>query len=146
MSKITPFLWFDTSKLDEALRFYASVFEDARVISRNATSAEFELLGQRFLALEAGPTYRFNEAVSFFISCKDQTEVDHYWNALSANGGAEGMCGWLKDPFGLSWQVIPEALGRHLNDPDPRRAQRAVQAMMKMNKIVVADLEAAAAG
>jgi len=146
MARITPFLWFDTGALEQALRFYPSVFPGARVVSKGPTSAEFELLGQRFLALEAGPTYKFNEAVSFFIHCEDQAGVDYYWNALTADGGSESMCGWLKDRFGLSWQVIPEALGRHLGDPDPARARRALQAMLKMRKIVVADLEAAAAG
>jgi len=146
MAQITPFLWFDTGALNEAVRLYTSVFKDARVVSRNATSAEFELLGQRFLALEGGPTFRFNEAVSFFIHCKDQAEVDYYWHALTADGGTESMCGWLKDRFGLSWQVIPEALMRYLGDPDPVRSQRATQAMLKMRKIRVADLDAAVAG
>jgi len=146
MSTITPFLWFDTGKMEGALAFYTSVFKGARVISQNPMSAEFELLGQRFMALNAGPHHTFNEAVSFFISCKDQAEVDYYWDALIADGGAESMCGWLKDKFGVSWQVIPEALGKHLGDPDAGRRDRAVQAMLKMRKIVVADLERAAAG
>jgi predicted 3-demethylubiquinone-9 3-methyltransferase (glyoxalase superfamily) len=146
MSRITPFLWFDTGKLQEALQFYLSVFEDARILSQNPMSAEFELLGQRFMALAAGPQFRFNEAVSFFIRCKDQAEVDYYWNALCADGGAESQCGWLKDKYGLSWQVIPDALGKHLGDPDLARAQRAMQAMQKMTKIVVAELVRASAG
>ena len=146
MGTITPFLWFDAGKMGEAVEFYRSVFKDSRIISRNPMGAEFELLGQRFMALNAGPNFKFNEAVSFFIACKDQAEVDYYWTALTAGGGSEGRCGWLKDKFGLSWQVIPEALGKHLNDPDKARSQRAMQAMLKMNKIIVADLEAAAAG
>lgn len=146
MARITPFLWFDTGTLSDAMRLYASVFKDARIVSQSATSAEFELLGQRFLALEGGPTFRFNEAVSFFIHCKDQAEVDYYWRALTADGGSESMCGWLKDRFGLSWQVIPEALMKYLGDPDPARAQRATQAMLKMRRIIVADLDAAVAG
>jgi len=146
MSTITPFLWFDTGKMEEALDFYASVFKDARIISQNPMTAEFELLGQRFMALNAGPHHKFNEAVSFFISCKDQAEVDHYWAALTADGGAESMCGWCKDKFGLSWQVIPAALGQFLSDADAGRRERATRAMLKMRKIIVSDLERAAAG
>jgi predicted 3-demethylubiquinone-9 3-methyltransferase (glyoxalase superfamily) len=107
-------------------------------------SAEFEIEGQRFMGLNGGPTFKFNEAVSFFISVETQDEVDYYWNALTANGGAEGQCGWVKDKFGVSWQVIPKTLGRLLGDPDRDRAQRVVQAMLKMHKIVIADLEKAA--
>jgi predicted 3-demethylubiquinone-9 3-methyltransferase (glyoxalase superfamily) len=146
MSKITPFLWFDSGKLEQALAFYRSVFKDSRVLSQNAMSAEFELLGQRFMALNAGPNAKFNEAVSFFISCKDQAEVDYYWDALTSDGGSESMCGWCKDKFGVSWQVIPAALGEHLGDPNAARRERAVNAMLKMRKIIVADLERAAAG
>lgn len=145
MSAITPFLWFDAGQLEEALRFYASVFQGARIVSRGPRSAELELLGQRFLALDAERRDPFTEAISLFVSCKDQAEVDYYWNALTADGGAESRCGWLKDRFGISWQVIPEALGRCLGDRDPARAQRALAAMLKMKKIVVADLEAAVA-
>jgi predicted 3-demethylubiquinone-9 3-methyltransferase (glyoxalase superfamily) len=145
MSKITPFLWFDNGKMEQALAFYTSVFKGSRVLSQNAMSAEFELLGQRFMALNAGPNAKFNEAVSFFIACQDQAEVDYYWGALTAEGGSESMCGWCKDKFGVSWQVIPEALGKHLGDPNADRRERAVNAMLKMRKIIVADLEKAAA-
>lgn len=138
---ITPFLWFD-GNLEEAVQFYSGVFK-THVISQNPMSAEFEIEGQRFMGLNGGPNFKFNEAVSFFISVETQDEVDYYWNALTANGGAEGQCGWLKDKFGVSWQVIPKTLGRLLGDPDRERAQRAVQAMLKMQKIVIADLEKA---
>lgn len=139
---ITPFLWFD-GNLEEAVQFYSGVFK-TQVISQNPMSAEFEIEGQRFMGLNGGPTFKFNEAVSFFISVETQDEVDYYWNALTANGGAEGQCGWVKDKFGVSWQVIPKTLGRLLGDPDRDRAQRVVQAMLKMHKIVIADLEKAA--
>jgi predicted 3-demethylubiquinone-9 3-methyltransferase (glyoxalase superfamily) len=143
MTTITPFLWFD-GNLQEAVSFYASVFKQSRSISTNPLTAEFEIEGQRFMGLNGGPHYKFNEAVSFFISVKTQDEVDYYWDALLADGGAETQCGWLKDRFGLSWQVIPETLGRLLSDPDRARAERAMHAMLKMKKIVIADLEAAA--
>lgn len=143
MTTITPFLWFD-GNLQQAVSFYASVFKQSRIITTTPMSAEFEIEGQRFMGLNAGPQFKFNEAVSFFISVKTQDEVDYYWEALTADGGAEGQCGWLKDRFGLSWQVIPEALGRLLSDGDRARAERVMGAMLKMNKIVIADLEAAA--
>lgn len=144
MTTITPFLWFN-GNLTDALSFYAAVFKDARIVSQNPMTAEFELAGQRFIGLNGGPKYTFNEAVSFFISVKTQEEVDHYWQALTADGGAESMCGWLKDKFGVSWQVIPEALPRLMGDPDRAKAQRVMDAILKMKKIVIADLEAAAA-
>ncbi|MGE0829528.1 MAG: VOC family protein [Hyphomonadaceae bacterium] len=143
-ARITPFLWFDHGKMEEAVNFYVSTFKDARIKSMGPMTAEFELLGAPFMALQGGPNFKFNEAVSFFISCKDQAEVDYYWGKLTADGGAESMCGWLKDKYGISWQVIPEALGRALSDPDEGRRNRAMQAMLKMRKIIVADLEAAA--
>lgn len=146
MTAVTPFLWFDHGKVEEAVAFYTAVFKDARVIAQNPMTAEFELAGQRFMALAGGPKFTFNEAVSFFVSCKDQVEVDYYWDALVAGGGAEGQCGWLKDKFGLSWQIIPEALGKHLGDPDPGRRERAMQAMFRMRKIIVADLDHAGNG
>ena len=154
MSKIHPFLWFDT-QAEEAADFYCSVFSDAKkgAVSRypqamggGVMTVEFELFGTHFTALNAGPKFRFTEAVSFVIDCEDQAEVDHYWSALTADGGAESMCGWLKDRFGLSWQVIPRALPRLMTDPDPEKAGRVAQAMLKMQKIVVSDLEAAYAG
>jgi len=141
MAKISPFLWFE-GNMQEAVNFYASVFEDARIVSMNPAMATFELLGQRFLALNAHPHHKFNDAISFFIDCGSQDEVDYYWEKLSAGGG-EQQCGWLKDRFGLSWQVIPSALGRYLMDKDRDKANRVMQAMLKMKKIVIADLDAA---
>lgn len=142
MPKISPFLWF-AGNMQDAVAFYASVFKDARVVSSSPMMATFELLGQRFLALNAPSEHRFSEAVSFFIECDTQDEVDHYWDALRVGGGREQMCGWLKDRFGLSWQVIPRALGRYLADTDRQRADRVMQAMLRMKKIVIADLDAA---
>ena len=141
MTSITPFLWFDNN-VPEAVAFYTSVFPNAKVEVVNDFMASFELEGQKFNALNGGPKYKFNEAVSFFISVETQEEVDYFWNKLT-DGGEESQCGWLKDRFGLSWQVIPKTLGRCLGDPDRTKANRAMQAMLKMRKIVIADLEAA---
>ncbi|MBV9249175.1 MAG: VOC family protein [Acetobacteraceae bacterium] len=145
MTTITPFLWFDNN-VREAVAFYKSVFPNARVETVNDFMAVFELEGQRFHALNGGPKYRFNEAVSFFISVETQEEVDYFWSRLTEGGGAESNCGWLKDRFGLSWQVVPTALGRYLGDPDRAKAGRVMQAMMQMKKIVIADLDKAYAG
>jgi predicted 3-demethylubiquinone-9 3-methyltransferase (glyoxalase superfamily) len=144
MAKISPFLWFE-GNMQEAVSFYMSVFKEAKLVSMNPTMATFELLGQRFLALNAHPHHKFNEAISFFIDCDTQTEVDYYWDKL-AEGGGKQQCGWIKDRFGLSWQVIPKALGRFLMDEDREKANRVMQAMLKMKKIVIADLEAAYKG
>ena len=153
--KITPFLWFE-SEAEEAMEFYVSVFPGSKVlgVSRygdagpgpkgQVMTATFELAGLRFTALNGGPLYRFTEAVSFLVDCKDQAEVDHYWAKLS-EGGEPGRCGWLKDRYGLSWQVVPARLMELLQDKDARKATRAVQAMLKMSKIDVAALERAAA-
>lgn len=151
MTKITPFLWFD-DRIEEAVNFYVSVFRNARITSKTPgpngsfMSMTFELDGQDFMALNGGPQFKFTEAISFFVSCKDQAEVDYYWDKLTADGGAESMCGWLKDKYGLSWQIIPEALMGYLGGPDKAGANRAMQAMLQMRKIVVADLEKAYAG
>jgi predicted 3-demethylubiquinone-9 3-methyltransferase (glyoxalase superfamily) len=145
MISITPFLWFDNN-VPEAVAFYKSVFPNAKVETVNDFMATFELEGQRFNALNGGPKYKFNEAISFFISVGSQEEVDYFWNRLIADGGEESKCGWLKDKFGLSWQVVPTALSRYLSDPDRKKADRARQAMMKMQKIVIADLDKAYAG
>ena len=142
MPTITPFLWFDNN-VREAVAFYVSVFPDTKVEVVNDTMATFELHGQRFNALNGGPMFTFNEAVSFFLSVETQEEVDYYWDALVAGGGEESMCGWLKHKFGLSWQVVPTALMRHLSDPDRARAGRAMDAMRTMRRIVIADLDAA---
>ena len=144
MAKVSPFLWFE-GNMQEAVTFYMSVFKDAKLVSMNPAMATFELLGQRFLALNAHPHHKFNETISFFIDCDTQAEVDYYWDKL-ADGGGQQQCGWLKDRFGLSWQVIPKALGRFLMDEDREKANRVMQAMLKMKKIVVADLETAYRG
>jgi predicted 3-demethylubiquinone-9 3-methyltransferase (glyoxalase superfamily) len=145
MPKITPFLWFAVP-LDEPVAYYKSIFKDFRVHSQAPTHATFEIEGQRFHALNGGPHHEFNEAVSFFIDCEDQADVDYYWERVTADGGAESQCGWLKDKYGLSWQVIPKALMRYLGDPDRERAGRVIQEMLKMKKIDVATLDRAAAG
>jgi predicted 3-demethylubiquinone-9 3-methyltransferase (glyoxalase superfamily) len=155
MQKLTPCLWFDTEG-EDAANFYTSIFPNSKIldISRYGSAGprdegtvmtvEFELDGTKFVALNGGPDFTFNEAVSFQVSCKDQGEVDSYWSKLS-EGGEEGPCGWLKDKFGLSWQIIPEALPRLLGDPDPEKAQRVMAAMLNMGKIQIEELERAAA-
>ena len=146
MKKITPFLWFDT-QAEEAMNFYVSVFKNSKVNSvargpdGKAFTVSFELDGQEFMGLNAGPQFKFNEAVSFFVNCENQAEVDELWAKLTADGGEESMCGWLKDKYGLSWQIIPKALGELMGDPDPVKSQRVMQAMLQMQKIIVADLE-----
>lgn len=144
MSKITPFLWFD-APLSEPIAYYKSIFPDMRVLHESDVSATFEIEGQRFQALNGGPKYRFNGAISFFIDCEDQDEVDYYWDRLTAEG-AESMCGWLEDKYGLSWQVVPKALGRYLADSDRQKADRVIKAMLEMQKIDVAALDRAASG
>ena len=156
MTRITPFLWYDT-QAEEAAKFYASIFKNSKIgkVSRygeagpgpagTAMTVQFELDGQPFIALNGGPEFKFTEAVSFSIACKTQDEVDYYWEKLS-DGGEEGPCGWLKDKFGLSWQVNPTILGEMLSDPDPQKAKRAMNAMLKMKKIDIATLKRAYAG
>jgi predicted 3-demethylubiquinone-9 3-methyltransferase (glyoxalase superfamily) len=155
MSKITPCLWFDTEG-EDAAEHYTSVFPNSKILDvarygsagprpeGTVMTVTFELDGQEFVALNGGPNFTFNEAVSFQVSCKDQDEVDYYWEKLS-DGGEEGPCGWLKDRFGLSWQIVPDALPRLLGDPDQEKAQRAMAAMLKMHKIEIDELERAAA-
>lgn len=148
MKKITPFLWFDT-QAEEAMNFYVSIFENSKVLGVTpgpngiAQSVTFELEGQEFMALNAGPRFKFNESISFFVDCKTQEEVDELWGKLTADGGEESMCGWLKDKYGLWWQIIPTALGEMLGDKDPEKAKRVAEAMLKMQKIIIADLERA---
>ncbi|MEO6012032.1 MAG: VOC family protein [Devosia sp.] len=142
---ITPFLWFD-GKVPAAVDFYKSIFPDTQIEMVSDFMAVFTLQGQRFYALNGGPHYKFTEAVSFFVSVDTQEEVDHYWNSLIAGGGEPSMCGWLKDKFGLSWQIIPRALMDHQMSPDREAANRSQQAMLKMRKIVIADLDKAFAG
>jgi len=148
MKKITPFLWFDT-QAEEAMNFYVSLFKNSKVlnVSRGpdgkAFIVSFELDGQEFMALNAGPEFKFNESISMYVDCVDQAEVDYLWDALTADGGEESMCGWLKDKYGLSWQIVPKQLGELMGDPDPEKSQRVREAMLKMQKIIVADLQKA---
>jgi len=141
MPSITPFLWFDNN-VPEAVAFYKSVFPNAKVETVNDFMATFELEGQRFNALNGGPKYRFNEAVSFFISVESQEEVDYFWNRLSAAPESE-QCGWLKDKFGLSWKIVPKQMGELLGRPNRKKALAATNAMLRMKKIVIADLQRA---
>jgi len=147
MKKITPFLWFDY-QAEDAMNFYVSIFKNSQVLGVTRSqdgkvfTASFQLDGQEFMALNAGPQFPFTEAISFYVNCEDQAEVDELWDKLSA-GGEESQCGWLKDKFGLSWQIIPDALPRLLGDPDPQKAKRAMDAMLQMQKIDVAALEKA---
>jgi len=139
MLSITPFLWFDT-QAEEAMQFYTSIFPRSKVIAVHRAgdkvmSVTWELEGQRFMGLNAGPHFTFNEAVSFFVACETQREVDELWDKLLADGGKPTQCGWLKDRFGLSWQIIPNVLPKLLGDPDREKAGRAMQAMMTMVKI-----------
>jgi predicted 3-demethylubiquinone-9 3-methyltransferase (glyoxalase superfamily) len=151
VKKITPFLWFD-DQAEQAMRFYVSIFENSRVLEvtpgpdGKTMGVRFELEGQEFTGLNAGPEFAFTEAISFYVNCKDQAEVDDLWAKLSAGAGEESRCGWVKDRFGLWWQIIPEALPRLMRDPDPVKARRVVDAMLKMKKIDVAELERAHAG
>jgi predicted 3-demethylubiquinone-9 3-methyltransferase (glyoxalase superfamily) len=142
MKKITPFLWFDT-QAEEAMNFYVSIFKNSRVLSASPFSVNFELEGQEFIGFSAEPEFKFNEAVSMFVNCETQEEVDVLWARLTSDGGEEGQCGWLKDKFGLSWQIIPKQLGELMGDPDPEKASRVRDAMLKMKKIIVADLQKA---
>ncbi len=148
MKKITPFLWFD-SQAEEAMNFYVSLFKNSKVgsVSRGpddkAFTVSFELDGQEFMGVNAGPQFKFNEAVSMSVNCEDQAEVDYFWNALTADGGEESMCSWCKDKYGLSWQIVPKQLGELMGDPDPEKSGRVMQAMLKMKKIIVADLKKA---
>lgn len=146
--KITPFLWFD-GRVEEAVNFYISVFKDSKIIGLHrfgqedkVMSATFQLEGQQFMALDGGPHYSFSPAISFFVNCTSQQEVDEYWDTLSA-GGEIQQCGWLKDKFGVSWQIIPTSLGRLMGNPDPVKSQRVMQAMLKMKKIEINKLEEA---
>jgi len=154
--RITPSLWFDT-EAEQAAEFYCSVFKSSRVVSKArypddtvgkagmVMTVEWELDGQRFIGINGGDQFKFSEAVSFQVNCADQDEVDYYWEKLS-DGGEEGPCGWLKDKFGLSWQVVPEGMDEMFSDPDPERSRRAFRAMMKMSKLDIAALQRAADG
>jgi predicted 3-demethylubiquinone-9 3-methyltransferase (glyoxalase superfamily) len=152
--KITASLWFDT-EAEEAANFYTSVFKNSRVINVSryteagprpagtVMTVEFELDGTRFVGINGGPQFKFDEAVSFQVSCEDQGEIDYFWERLT-DGGDEGPCGWLKDKFGLSWQVVPTGMEEFFGDPDPGRAERAMKAMLSMGKIDIAEIRRAA--
>lgn len=156
MQKIHPFLWFDT-QAEEAMNFYVSIFKNSKItkVARygdagpgpkgSVMTASFELDGQQFTALNGGPHFKFNEAISFVVDCKSQEEVDELWEKLSA-GGQPGQCSWLKDKFGLSWQIVPSVLVELLSDPDPEKSRRVMEAMLKMTKIDIAKLKQAAQG
>jgi predicted 3-demethylubiquinone-9 3-methyltransferase (glyoxalase superfamily) len=156
MQKITPFLWFD-GKAEEAANFYTSIFGNSKIVSiarygeagpgakGSVMTVEFQLEGQDFIALNGGPQFKFTEAISFSVNCETQEEVDSFWKKLS-EGGEEGPCGWLKDRYGLSWQINPTVLGEMLNDPDPAKAQRVMKAMLQMRKIDIKSLRQAYGG
>jgi len=157
MQKITPFLWFD-NQAEEAVNFYVAIFKDSRIrsIARyeeeaakasgrpkgSVMTVAFELNGQEFIALNGGPLFKFTEAISFVVNCETQEEVDHFWKRLTA-GGQEVQCGWLKDRFGVSWQIVPTVLGEMLQDKDPEKSRRVMAAMLKMKKIDIAELRRA---
>jgi predicted 3-demethylubiquinone-9 3-methyltransferase (glyoxalase superfamily) len=155
MPKISSFLWFDT-QAEEAANFYASVFPNSKIgkVARygdagpgpkgGVMTVEFELDGKPFMALNGGPQFKFTEAISFVVHCNTQQEVDTYWNKLLQGGGQESQCGWLKDKFGLSWQIVPTILGQLLSDPDPEKSKRAMEAMLEMKKIDIPTLQRAA--
>jgi predicted 3-demethylubiquinone-9 3-methyltransferase (glyoxalase superfamily) len=158
MQKITPCLWFD-DQAEAAVNFYVSLFKNSKItnVARydeagakasgrpvgTVMTMTFQLDGQEFMALNGGPIFKFTEATSFIVNCESQSEVDRLWDALTAHGGEESQCGWLKDRFGLSWQIVPTALGELMSDPDPAKAQRVMQAMLQMKKIDVAKLRQA---
>ncbi len=133
MSTITPFLWFN-GQAEEAAKFYTSIFKNSRIESISPMSATFHLDGQKFMALNGGPQFTFTEAISFFVNCKTQAEIDELWEKLSADGTTQ-MCGWLKDKFGISWQIIPSVLGNMLQDEDEEKSQRVMNAMLQMTKL-----------
>lgn len=139
--KITPFLWFDNQAL-EAAKFYGSIFKNSKIVTTSPMIVTFELEGQKFIALNGGPQFKFTEAISLFVECESQEEVDEFWEKLSA-GGAKSQCGWLKDKYGLSWQVIPSMLMKLMGDPDPKKSQRVMDAIMKMSKIEIKLLQQA---
>lgn len=141
MQRITPFLWFnDNAK--EAAEFYVSVFKNSKINDSNPMMTSFVLDGQNFIALNGGPQYKFTEAISMFVNCENQDEVDYYWEKLSAHKENE-QCGWCKDKYGLSWQIVPKQLGELMGDPDPIKSKRVMDAMLAMKKIIISDLQMA---
>lgn len=141
MQKVTPFLWFD-GKAEEAAKFYVSLFKNAKIVSASAMSVTFEIDGQEFIAFNGGPMFKFTEAISLFVKCDTQEEIDRLWDKLS-EGGQKQKCGWLKDKYGVSWQIIPPVLGQMLQDKDPAKSKRVMQAMLQMDKIDIAALQRA---
>ncbi len=139
-NQIFPCLWFD-GKAKEAAVFYCSVFKDSKIIDDTPMVVTFELNGQKFMGLNGGPQFKFDEAVSFVVNCKTQEEIDHYWEKLTSEGGQESMCGWLKDKFGVSWQIVPSNIGKFMSDPE--KAQRVMPVLMGMKKIDIKKLEEA---
>ena len=156
MQKITPFLWFD-NQAEEAANFYVSIFKNSKILSisrygeagpgpkGSAMTVVFQLDGEEFIALNGGPTFKFTEAISFVVNCETQQEVDVFWEKLSKDG-EESRCGWLKDKYGLSWQIVPTILGKMMTDPDPQKSKKVMEAMLKMKKIVIDDLKRAYEG
>ena len=142
MGAITPFFMLDVA-CDEAARHYASIFKDSKIHDSSPMQASFRLNGQEFMAFRGGPSFEFGQALSLYISCKDQAEIDHYWNGLSSGGGEGLMCGWVRDKYGCSWQVVPETLGAMLSDAKKGNSQGAMAAMMKMHKLDIKALEKA---
>ncbi len=147
IQKITTFLWFNDNA-EEAINHYCATFKNSKIINFNRHGGKvflgiFEIEGQRFMALNGGPKYKFTEAISLYVDCETQEEVDDLWTKLTADGGEESRCGWLKDKFGLSWQIIPKALGQLMSSPDPKKAQAVMQAMLQMSKIDIATLQRA---
>jgi len=140
--KITPYLWFN-NQAKEAAEFYCSIFDNSKIISDSGMLIEFELDGLNFIALNGGPQYQFNEAVSFYVLCNDQKEVDRLWNSLTTNGGSEGNCSWCKDKYGVSWQIVPKRFIEMMKTGTPEQTQRVIGAMMKMRKMIIADFEKA---
>ena len=157
MPKITPFLWFDT-QAEEAANHYVSIFKSSKIVNvarygdagpgpkGSAMTVAFQLDGQDFVALNGGPQFKFDEAISFVVNCETQQEVDDYWNKLLAGGGKPSRCGWLKDKYGLSWQIVPTVLGKLLQDKDPQKSRRVMEAMLQMQKIDIARLKQAHEG
>jgi len=147
MPTITPFLWFD-HQAEDAMNLYTSIFPKSKTVSVNRAqgrvmSVEFELEGQKFMAMNAGPAFKFNESISFFVACSSQEEIDNLWSKLIAGGGEPSRCGWLKDKFGLSWQIIPNTLGKMLGDSDGARSKRVMDAMLQMGKLDLDQLQRA---
>ena len=148
MPNLSHMLWFN-NQAEEAAQLYTNIFKDSKILNKTngpdggVFTVEFEILGSKYTALNGGPMFSFTEAFSIVVLCQDQSEVDKYWDALTSNGGSAGRCGWLKDKFGLSWQIIPKQLGECLGNPDPEKSAAAMKAMMGMSKIIVSELEAA---